>query len=130
MVDSERMRELFALLTKTCVLAAPPGTKVRIVAQEKVPIQNEWYIRVQFSHEGKGYSQEECQHLFDPFFLFRETLKQAPDGLDLTNCFIIAAKHGCELRAESDNHHGVTFTLDLPTVAPRVSSQSQDKKAA
>lgn len=113
-VDRMKMEELFCLLIKNCAAVSPLGSKVKVVANEMVNGSKHSLIRVQIIHEGPGYAPEEIPKLFDPFYKYDKKLDIGVNGLELTNCYIIAAKHGSEIKVESQPGKKTVFTIELP----------------
>jgi signal transduction histidine kinase len=72
-------------------------------------------IRVSFTDDGPGITQENLWHLFDPFFTTREVGKGT--GLGLSICHGIITEHNGRIYAESELGRGATFVIELPIVA-------------
>ena len=108
-VDYVKTQEMISLLIKNCAKEAPEGSKIKITA-EKGPSS----VRIEIARQGLIYKPEEIPRLFDPFYKFDKALKDGISGLDLTNCFIIAAKHGSEIKVKS-GPGGTAFGVELPT---------------
>lgn len=115
-VDREKVREMISLLIKNSAAAAPEGSAVQVLADQTVDMDGLRYVRLKISHGGKGYSTMDVQRLFDPFYKFEEKLSLGINGLELTNCFIIALKHGCEIKVESRPGIQTSFIVDLPAI--------------
>ena len=60
--------------------------------------------------DGRGISEEDLQHIFDPYF----TSKEEGSGLGLTTSYWIAKRHGGTLEATSELGVGTCFVLRLP----------------
>ncbi len=108
-VDRLKTQEMIALLIKNCAKEAPEGGKVKVKAEN-----GNNTVKIKISRQGPTYHPEEIPRLFDPFYKFDKALKDGVSGLDLTNCFIIAAKHGGEIKVKSDNKE-TSFSVELPT---------------
>jgi len=72
-------------------------------------------IRVAFTDDGPGISEENLKRVFDPFF----TTKDAGNGtgLGLSICFSILQDHGGNLYVESKPGEGATFIVEIPIVS-------------
>lgn len=116
-VDPEKVREMFSLIIKNCAGAAPDKSKIHIQAKDIRQHEGLHLVRTEISYEGRGYTAEEIPRLFDPFYKFDEKLGTSVSGLELTNCFVIAIKHGCELKVESEPQKKTTFIVELPTLS-------------
>ena len=108
-VDRMKAQEMISLLIKNCAKEAPEGSKVKISAENGAGS-----VKIKISRMGPMYHPEEIPRLFDPFYKFDKALKDGVSGLDLTNCFIIAAKHGSEIKVKSDSKE-TSFSVELPT---------------
>lgn len=116
LVDREKVIEMFAMLVKNAAAVAPEGSTILVEAQDTVQHDGMRYVRVRVKHEGKGYPPEDIPRIFDPFYKFEEKIQKGVSGLELTNCYIIALKHGCEIKVESEPQRDTSFIVDLPTV--------------
>ena len=61
---------------------------------------------------GPGFSEEERQHLFDPFYSGREAGRGL--GFGLSKCWRIVRNHGGRIDVQSDPGRGATFEITLP----------------
>lgn len=110
-VDRLKTQEMISLLIKNCAKEAPEGSKVKVKAEQK-----NGAVKIKVSRTGPTYKPEEIPRLFDPFYKFDKALKDGVSGLDLTNCYIIAAKHGSEVKVVSNEE--TTFSIELPIAKP------------
>ncbi len=108
-VDRLKTQEMIGLLLKNCAKEAPEGSKVKVSAENGAGS-----VKIKISRSGPSYKPEEISRLFDPFYKFDKALKDGVSGLDLTNCYIIAAKHGSEIKVAS-NSKETAFSVELPT---------------
>ena len=69
-------------------------------------------VKIEFSDTGPGIPPDEIGHLFDPTFTRKGSRVKA--SLGLVACYNIMEKHGGEIRVESQEGQGSTFTLVLP----------------
>ncbi len=72
-------------------------------------------VRISFSDNGPGISQENLGKVFNPFFTTREVGNGT--GLGLSVCHGIVTAHGGRIYAESELGKGATFIVELPIVA-------------
>ncbi len=72
-------------------------------------------IRVAFTDDGPGISEENLKRVFDPFFTTKDAGKGT--GLGLSICFSILQEHGGSLHVESKPGEGATFTVEIPIVS-------------
>ena len=69
-------------------------------------------LRIVVADNGPGIPKELLSKILDPFFTTKEV--GAGTGLGLSVCYGIVKEHGGELRVESEQGHGATFTVELP----------------
>lgn len=73
------------------------------------------YVCVTVKDSGRGFSADEREHLFDPFYLSRSS--RGGTGLRLPIVYGIVANHHGDISVESstrDEDHGTTYRLYLP----------------
>jgi signal transduction histidine kinase len=71
-------------------------------------------IRITFTDNGSGISEENLKHIFDPFFTTKEVGKGT--GLGLSICHGIVTEHGGKIYARSEKGQGTTFVVELPLI--------------
>lgn len=69
-------------------------------------------LRVRVQDDGRGMTDEEQTHAFDPFYSRRVGEMRA--GLGLTLCHTVVSDHGGRIEVESRPGEGTCITLDLP----------------
>ena len=69
-------------------------------------------VRITFTDDGPGITEENLKHVFDPFFTTKEVGKGT--GLGLSVSYGIIAGHDGKLYAESQAGEGATFVIELP----------------
>jgi PAS domain S-box-containing protein len=110
--DAFRLSEVFTNLVQNALEATPVAGTVD-VAVEAVSAER---VRVSVRNTGAGIAVDLRERIFQPFF----TTKSRGTGLGLAIArHIIDAHHGT-LQVSSDGASEATFTVELPTVAPRV----------
>lgn len=72
-------------------------------------------IRVSFTDDGPGISEENLDKVFNPFFTTREVGNGT--GLGLSICHGIITQHSGRIHAQSELGKGATFVVELPIVA-------------
>jgi signal transduction histidine kinase len=83
----------------------PDGGTFRIVSRH---VDSE--VQIILSNTGAGMSQQDLQHVFDPFY---ETEKRTY-GLELSIVHGIIARHKGKVDVESQPGRGTTFIIRLP----------------
>ena len=69
-------------------------------------------VRISFTDDGPGITQENLGHLFEPFFTTKEEGKGT--GLGLSISYGIITDHDGRIYAESELDKGATFVIELP----------------
>jgi PAS domain S-box-containing protein len=72
-----------------------------------------FYIKLAFSDEGGGMTQEQLNNIFDPYF----TTKDTGTGLGLTTVYTIIQRHDGIITVESAPGEGATFEIYLPAAS-------------
>lgn len=70
------------------------------------------HIQVLIRDNGKGMSQAEAKHIFEPFYTTKDPGKGT--GLGLATCHRIIEQHGGEINVVSTVGRGTTFIVRLP----------------
>ncbi|MDD3605361.1 MAG: ATP-binding protein [Kiritimatiellae bacterium] len=69
-------------------------------------------VCVSVSDTGRGMSEEVVEHIFDPFYTTKSG--SGGTGLGLSIVYGLVAKHGGDIRVESQKNKGSCFTVYLP----------------
>ena len=110
MMDSFQMQQVFLNIivnAEFAMLEAHHKGKLVITTEKSEDI-----VRISFTDDGPGISQENLKRIFDPFFTTKEVGKGT--GLGLSICHGIVTEHGGQIYAKSENGHGATFIVELP----------------
>lgn len=78
------------------------------------------YVRIRFKDNGCGIGDDHIGKIFDPFFTTKDVGKGMGMGLSIT--YGIIKEHGGDIRVESKEGAGSTFTIDLPVEAKPIKS--------
>lgn len=100
-------QSLFNLLHNE-TLYTPPGSVINIQA-----VMNANHLLITISDNGKGFTEEELQHLFTKFY--RATTKTTGGtglGLSIVKGFVEA--HGGHVKVENNIPNGARFIIDIP----------------
>jgi len=68
--------------------------------------------RLVVQDQGRGMTNEQLKHLFDPFFTTRQ--QRGGTGLGLSIVHGIISEHGGKIGVDSKVGQGTMFTVDLP----------------
>lgn len=69
---------------------------------------------VEISDEGPGISEDQMNHIFEPFFS-----SKGSTGLGLSVCLGIVQRYGGQIRAENREGRGARFSVELPLQGAR-----------
>jgi signal transduction histidine kinase len=97
-------------------LAVAPNDSQIVVATRQVQRTSGLYVQVNVTDQGPGFNEEQCTHIFDPFY----TTKTKGTGLGMAICQrIITAHHGTIAVGNSDRSDlvptGATISIELPS---------------
>ncbi|MBS2032571.1 MAG: PAS domain-containing protein [Deltaproteobacteria bacterium] len=108
-VKSNLIQVFVNLLTNACHATASGG-RVEVVTERTA----EGRVAVRIRDTGSGIAAENLAHIFEPFF----TTKPAGQGTGLGLSIVqgIVAKHGGQIRVQSELGVGTEFVVDLPAV--------------
>lgn len=125
-VDFHQIQQVLFNLVLNAIDAMPSGGKITITARQvssvlhrmdrrgkKFPSPNRsmQFAEVKISDTGVGIPEKNLAQIFDPFF----TTKSQGSGLGLSIVYRIIEEHNGDIRVESKEGEGTTFTLLLPT---------------
>ncbi|MDR3631774.1 MAG: PAS domain S-box protein [Desulfocapsaceae bacterium] len=117
-VDAGQISQVFQNIIINAAQAMPGGGILAVTAaNEEIAENNTFalppgpYIRLSFTDQGSGISEENLKKIFDPYF----TTKSAGIGLGLSSVHSIISRHGGHISVESTPGRGTIFTLRLPS---------------
>ncbi|QDT41294.1 Sporulation kinase D [Gimesia alba] len=97
------------------------GGQIRIVSEELTAGEKR-SLHLRVIDNGPGLTDQEREHLFDPFFSARQAGRGL--GFGLSKCWRIVSLHGGSIEAETNIDQGVTFHLIWPAENP---AESENK---
>ena len=119
-VDSTQMNQVAHNLVINAMQAMPDGGVLSIRGTNLIfgsstqikgtTISPVFYIKLTFSDEGEGMTQEQLNNIFDPYF----TTKSTGTGLGLTTVYTIIQRHDGVITVQSGPGEGATFEIYLP----------------
>ena len=119
--DRKQLALVFTHLTVNALEAMPSGGTLRVSARpirfaEQNPrfLDPGEYLEIVFHDEGCGISPANLNKVFQPYFTTKERGVTKGMGLGLALCAAIVAKHGGDIRVESEPGSGTAFTLHFP----------------
>ena len=117
--DAGQINQAFNNIVINAVQAMPGGGKLTVKAENTVlngmnrrGLAPGEYVKLAFSDEGCGISDEEQKQIFDPYF----TTKSGGTGLGLSSVYSIITRHGGHISVSSGVGKGATFTIHLPSM--------------
>jgi signal transduction histidine kinase len=112
--NSAQIESLVLNLLQNAFQSVEPEGKIEISASllQKNPCGTGAWIRLQVKDNGQGFSKNDLQKLFSPFF----STKCDGTGLGLFLCRKIVQNHGGVLKATGCSGKGATFSVFLPAL--------------
>ncbi|RKY01411.1 two-component sensor histidine kinase, partial [Candidatus Poribacteria bacterium] len=110
--DKDKLRIAFVNLIRNACQAMPEGGTLLISAGYREE-KGRSYVEISFKDTGCGMPKDVLKRIFEPFF----TTKPRGLGLGLANVKNIVSLHQGEIKVESKEGVGSTFTIMLPLLA-------------
>jgi len=107
MASTNQMRQVLLNMFKNAKEAMPKGGTLTVRTNKE---DNKVLIRIQDT--GIGIPEELKDKIFEAFFTTKQKVKGV--GLGLSVCYGIIKGHGGEIKVESEEGKGTTFTIILP----------------
>lgn len=112
MADSQQLQQVFLNIVTNAEQAIKD-----VDSKGEITIQSQTVgdvIQVTVADDGPGISKDIMGRIFEPFYTTKELGKGT--GLGLSICHGIIGDHGGQIRIESAEGEGTTFTIELPIV--------------
>ena len=121
-LDSNKnyLQQAFLNLLLNAKDAMPDGGKMLVSTE-----YNDWKIFIRFSDTGTGIKKENIAKIFEPFFTTKGPGKGTGLGLPITRG--IVSKLGGEIKVDSVEGRGTTFTIYIPLKKSLESKNGGDK---
>jgi CheY-like chemotaxis protein len=130
--DGSQMSQVFHNIIINATQAMLGGGTLTVTARNEtlrgdnpLPLPPGAYVRITFTDQGCGISEDDLDRIFDPYF----TTKSAGSGLGLATAHSIVSKHGGHIDASSEAGKGSTFTIYLPSIGETYSKHQADPVA-
>lgn len=127
--DEGQMSQIFHNIIINATHAMSGGGTLSVTAQNEVLGENNHlllprgtYIRLTFTDQGCGISEDDLKRIFDPYF----TTKSAGNGLGLASVHSIVSKHSGHIGASSEIGKGATFSIHLPSIGETYSKYQKN----
>lgn len=108
---SSQLKQVFGSLVVNAIEAMPQGGRLT-VRTRRVDDKGETQVQIEVTDTGKGISDQDLPHVFEPFF----STRAAHTGLGLATSYSIVEQHAGAISAES-SIHGATFRVLLPALS-------------
>jgi two-component system phosphate regulon sensor histidine kinase PhoR len=108
-IDKERIEQVLVNLIHNAIKFTPSGGSVRVTA-----VKAGGKIEVAVEDNGIGISQDDLPRMFERFYKTDKSRTSGGTGLGLSIAKHIVQAHGGEIRVESREGKGSTFTFSLP----------------
>lgn len=110
-----RLGQAINNLISNAVKYTPPGGQICVAAERDAD-----QVHVRVSDNGPGIPIEKQEGLFNKFYKVggRETIGKEGHGLGLAIVKSVVEAHNGQVKVQSDEGQGATFTLTLPLTAP------------
>ncbi len=118
--DHQQLTQVFLNIVLNAIDVIPKGGRIQISVAQEGPN----FLAVKITDNGPGIPEHILPNVFDPFFTTKT--KGKGTGLGLSVSHGIVARHGGQIRADSQVGVGTTFTVILPVTtfpAPELSSK-------
>lgn len=106
--DVDQLRQVTINLLLNAASASSEGGEIRV----STSLDSDHYVRIEFSDDGEGISEENLEKIFEPFF----TTKTRGTGLGLAITKQIIEMHQGEIFIASEIGKGTTVVIRLPLV--------------
>ncbi len=126
-IDKGQIQQVFSNLVINAFQAMPTGGHLYINLKNQehpdypgAEIKPGKYLQATIRDEGKGIDEKDLPRIFDPYF----STKQTGRGLGLATVYSIVTKHDGHIKVTSTSGKGTTFTLCLPAVDAKPTTES------
>ena len=104
--DMDQLRQVTINLLLNAASASTEGGAIKV----STSLDSDQYVRIEFSDDGEGISEENLEKIFEPFF----TTKTRGTGLGLAITKQIIEMHQGEIFIDSEIGEGTTVVIRLP----------------
>ena len=117
--DAEQLQQVFWNLARNALQSMPAGGELRASLRH----QDNDRLRIAFADTGRGMSQQQVEHLFEPF-----SSTTGGTGLGLSIVYQIIRDHGGTINVRSREAQGTTITIELPVKEHETGDGVQDSE--
>ena len=108
----DQLKQVVLNILQNALEAMPVNGALHLSIAEEL-YEDHQGLRLKVEDTGKGIDPKVLSRIFEPFFT---TGKHRGTGIGLAICRNIIEAHGGEIHAESQQHHGTTISVWLPSV--------------
>ena len=105
--STNQMRQVILNMFKNAKEAMPKGGTLRVATKRE-----DSGVLIHVEDTGTGIPEEIRNKIFDAFFTTKQRVKGV--GLGLSVCYGIIKDHGGQIKVDSEEGKGTTFTISLP----------------
>jgi len=106
--DAGAIQQIMVALIVNAIEASDEGSEITVTTN----CAESDHISLGITDNGCGIPEENLQQIFEPFFSTKESNKSL--GLGLAAVYGIVRRHGGEIKVDSKQGKGTTFTIRLP----------------
>ena len=110
--DRMQLRQLFQNIIANALKYRKTDGQPRVLLQGSLGEDNYYEITIQ--DNGIGFDPQDAERIFRPLERLHSRREYEGTGMGLTTCQKIVARHGGEIRAQSEVGQGATFIIRLP----------------
>jgi PAS domain S-box-containing protein len=130
--DAGQLSQVFNNLIINALQAMPEGGTLAVAARNEAldgknpcSLPAGSYIRLTFSDQGCGISEDDLTRIFDPYF----STKPKGNGLGLASVYSIINKHSGHIGVTSTLGEGTSFSIVLPSTGGEYQPQQADAQS-
>jgi len=87
---------------------------IDVIKEDNLSLAPGKYIKLSIEDNGNGISRQNINKIFDPYFSTKDMGSQKAQGLELSICHSIIARHHGLITVESEPGTGAAFSIFLP----------------
>jgi signal transduction histidine kinase len=116
--DATQLKQVFINILLNAIQAADKKERVIRVSTDLVGTGGAGQVRIRFSDNGRGMTEDQRRRVFDPFFTTKPATGQGGTGLGLSVSYAIIDSHGGSIEVQSKSGEGSTFSVLIPVKPP------------